>query len=100
MGENDVFVGFYIDKLDWSYAKDKNYEQWAKEYVGHWAAHGLFYDKKKGLWSYGIFDLLTDEKVAYTEELYSKKTSEGKQPIKVYGKDGFFISRRMLNWET
>ncbi len=97
---NDVFVGFYIDKLDWSYAKQKGYAQWAKEYVGHWAAHGVFYNQKKGPWTYGIFDLLTEEKVIYTEGLYSKSASEGKEPIKVYGQDGFFIVEKFLNFST
>jgi hypothetical protein len=97
---NDVFIGFYIDKLDWSYARQKGYAQWAKEYVGHWAAHGLFYNRKKGPWTYGIFDLLTEEKVVYTQQLYAKKTSEGKNPVKVYGTDGFFVARQLVDSET
>ncbi|MFQ5651879.1 MAG: SPOR domain-containing protein [bacterium] len=94
LDSSDTFVGFYIDKLDWRYAKQKDYEDWAKECVGHWAAQGLFYSEKKGPWSYGIFDLLTEEKARHEKTLYSAHESKGKARVSVYGTDGFFVSRR------
>lgn len=94
---DDVFVGFYIDKLDWNYAQAKGYRRWAKECVGHWAAHGLFYSKKKGPWTYGIFDLLTEEKVAHMLKFYSQDQGEGKSPASVYGKNGYFVAQQIFN---
>lgn len=94
---DDVFVGFYIDKLDWSYAQSKGYRRWAKECVGHWAAHGLFYNKKKGPWTYGIFDLLTEEKVAHMMTFYSQDQGEGKTPVSVYGRQGYFVELQFFD---
>lgn len=96
---DDVFLCFYIDKLGWDYAAQKGYAAWAKEYVGHWAAHAVFYNiPQRGLWTYGLFDLLTAETVAHSEELYAKEESDTKERVRVYGVDGFFISRWHLDW--
>lgn len=100
LDDDDIFVGFYIDKLDWSYAKAKDYKQWAKECVGHWSAHGLFYNKKAGPWTYGIFDLLTEERVAQFEKFYSTDASEGKHQVRVYGEDGYFIAVQTYDFEN
>jgi len=98
---NDLFIGFAIDKLDWSYARDRNYVKWSKEMVGHWCAEGHFYNNKKGLWTYTIFDLLTSGNQDYIYgSLYSKARSANKYKLDVYGTSGFVIFDEKFNWET
>lgn len=98
---NDLFIGFAIDKLDWSYARDRNYIKWSKEMVGHWCAKGHFYNNKKGLWTYTIFDLLTSGNQDYIYgSLYSKARSANKYKLDVYGTSGFVIFDEKFNWET
>ena len=62
MEEEDVFVGYYMDKLTWGYAKSKGYQTWAKRMVGHWKTSLVFVNKEKGMWMYELFDLLSDTK--------------------------------------
>ena len=96
--ENDIFVGFTINKLDFSYAKAKGNAKWAKAYVGHWAATGYFYNEKKGLWSYGLFDVLTSDKRGNIDKLYATETET--ETIDVYGVKGHIVYRRKFNSKT
>jgi hypothetical protein len=98
---NDQFIGFEIDKLGWRYAKERNYVKWSKEMVGHWCATGHFYNDKKGLWTYTIFDLLTNENQDYIYgSLYSNINESNKYKLDVYGTDGFVIFQEKFNWKT
>jgi hypothetical protein len=92
LADNDEFIGFTIDKIGWSYAQEKGYSNWAKLYVGHWAANGYFYNSKKGLWSYGLFDILTQSKRDYISNIYAN-TSRA-QRIDVGGVRGHIIYNR------
>ena len=38
--DEDIFLGYSIDKLDWSYAKEEGYANWSKAMVGHWNVNG------------------------------------------------------------
>lgn len=88
--DNDKFIGFTIDKLDWSYAKDRNYSKWSSKMIGHWQATGYFLNTKKGVWAYSIFDLLTTDNQNYIYgNLYSTKKGKNKYEINVYGTDGY-----------
>ncbi len=60
--EGDEFIGYYLDKLTWQYAKSKVYAAWAKKMVGHWRTSFVFCNKKNGCWSYSLFDLLSKSK--------------------------------------
>jgi hypothetical protein len=96
--DQDQFVGFTIDKLGWSYAQNRGYVRWSKEMVGHWQASGYFYNDKKGLWAYGIFDLLTKGKQNHIYNgLYAKDRSRNKYKIDVYGTNGFILYRNKYN---
>ena len=97
----DVFIGFTIDKLGWSYARDRGYVQWSKEMVGHWQSSGYFYNDKKGLWAYGIFDLLTQNNQNHIYGgLYSKNQVRNKYKIDVYGTNGFVVYGNNYNRRT
>ncbi len=99
--DNDSFIGFTVDKLDWSYAKNRRYVKWSKEMVGHWNATGYFYNTRKGIWTYSIFDLLTKENQDYIYGgLYSNTRSKNKYEINVYGTNGFVIYKEKYNWKT
>lgn len=99
--DNDLFIGFTIDKLDWSYAKNRRYVKWSKEMVGHWNATGYFYNAKKGIWTYSIFDLLTVDNQDYIYGgLYSNSRTKNKYEINVYGTNGFVIYTDEINWKT
>ncbi len=99
--DNDLFIGFTIDKLDWSYAKNRGYVKWSKEMVGHWNATGYFYNVKKGVWSYSIFDLLTIDNQDYIYGgLYSNNKTNNKYEICVYGTNGFILYTDEFNWNT
>ncbi len=60
--DGDEFIGYYMDKLTWRYAKSKAYAAWAKKMVGHWETSFVFCNKKYGCWSYTLFDLLSKSK--------------------------------------
>lgn len=60
MEDEEEFVGYYMEKLTWSYAKNKGYAAWAKKMVGHWQSSLAFRNEEKGCWEYSIFDLLSD----------------------------------------
>ena len=88
--DEDIFLGYSIDKLGWSYAQNKGYSNWSKAMVGHWNANGYFWNSKFGNWSLGLFDLLTENSQDY---IYGKLYSDHKysNPIDVYGVQGFFV---------
>jgi hypothetical protein len=88
----DLFIGFEIERLSRNYAKSKGYKDWAKAYVGHWAANGYFYHVRDGAWSYGIFDILTPEKNARIEKMYEASTDL--ENVAVYGTQGHFVETR------
>ncbi len=70
---NDTFIAFSIDKLGWSYSKNKGHTKWSKYLVGHWSASALYHTKKKGSWHYGLFDLLTKRSNDYLVSLYGNE---------------------------
>lgn len=101
MVDNDIFIGFTIDKVGWSYAEVRGHAQWANEIVGHWTAVGHFFNEEKGNWVYGIFDLLTPRNQNYVYgNLYSSDVSSNMQPTEVYNTDGFVIYETEFNWDT
>lgn len=60
MEEKETFLGYYMDKLTWSYAESKGYADWAKKMVGHWESTMYFGNEDKGCWFYSLFDLLSE----------------------------------------
>lgn len=96
--DDDVFLGYYVDRLTWSYAKSKGYANWAKRMVGHMSVTCGFYNSRKGVWSFQLFDLLTDnaEKQIYNN-LYRKnldsdfrRTIYGEQGAAIYHYDWWY----------
>ena len=86
--DNEEFLGYYMSRLTNSYAKSKGYKKWAKKMVGMWCADYIFYNSKKGMWTYSIFDLLTDKNRQYVyDDLYMSGASKN-DLRKVYGEEG------------
>jgi len=103
MVDDDFFIGFALNRLDWNYAAQKGYTQWSKLYVGHWTAKGYFYNNNKGIWTYGIFDLLTKEKNKLGQELYEKETANRSNdviPQQIGDINGFAVYENKFNWNT
>ncbi len=96
--EGDKFIGFTISKLGWSYAKNKGYSKWAKAYVGHWSAKGFFYNSKKGLWTFGIFDTLTKYKRKNIDVIYDRTTNNKK--IDICNTIGYLVYEKKINPKT
>lgn len=95
--EDDIFLGYSIDKLGWSYAKSKGYSKWSVAMVGHWAVNGYFWNKKKGLWTIGLFDLLNPSKQNYIYgNLYTNAVSKSTIKANVYGVNGHFVEINLL----
>jgi len=98
---NDSFVGFILTKLGWSYAKERNYASWANKMVGYWDAIGYYYTPEKGVWSFNLFDVLTQEQQSYIYgTLYSGAKIEGKYPKIFYGVDGNAVYHEYVDWYT
>lgn len=100
--DNDLFIGFTMDKLGRSYAEIRNNIKWAREMVGYWRASGYFYNNKKGVWKYSIDDLLTLEKQEFIETLYSEAV-DGKENIEriyIKGVYGHVLYTKKINRNT
>lgn len=94
--EDDVFLGYYVDRLTWSYAKEKGYQNWAKRMVGHWQATCYFHNQDKGAWHFSLFDLLTPKaKDNIYNTLYRSKLDKDNKR-KIYGVEGAAIYQ--LGW--
>lgn len=91
MEMHDSFLGYYMEKLNWDYAKSKGYAKWSTEMVGHWHSEMIFDNEEKGCWQYAIFDLLSDVKGQRTyNELYRGNLS--KDCLRsIYGTEGAAI---------
>ena len=86
--DNEEFLGYYMDRLTKSYAKEKNYQKWAKKMVGMWHATYFFNNTQKGMWHYSVFDLLNEKNRKYVyDDLYMKGSSK-KDLRDVYGEKG------------
>jgi len=100
MLENETFIAFSLSRLGDNYARNKSYTRWAKEMVGHWQAAGYFRNKRKGNWSYSLFDLLTEKEQNYIyKTLYWKEQSKNKQTIKVLNTRGIHVTSKKFNWK-
>lgn len=87
-GEKEIFLGLFVNKLTSQYAKAKNDAKWAQEMVGHWRSATYFNNTEKGIWSYTIFDLLTEKKQRYIEALYTSRMSKDCER-NIYGGTGY-----------
>lgn len=93
----DIFLGYSIDKLGWRYAKEKGYANWSKAMVGHWNVNGYFWNTQKGLWTLGLFDLLTPSSQSHIYgKLYSGHKSYNKTKTDVYGVNGYFVNTELF----
>lgn len=88
---DDVFLGYYVDRLTWSYARSKGYQKWAKRMVGHWQVTFCFANEDKGFWSASLFDLLTPKaKDSIYKTLYRANLNADARR-KIYGVEGAAI---------
>lgn len=97
--DEDVFLGFSIEKLGKKYASERGYAQWAKGMVGHWVVNGYFWNRKKGLWVAGIFDLLTPTKRAHIYGTLYTQAQSNKNRRTVYGVPGHFVGNWLVGLE-
>ena len=63
--KGDLFFGYEFERLDWDYARSKGYSDWSKEMVGHYSARAYMHNKKRGMWTFSLFDLVSEEKQEY-----------------------------------
>ena len=92
MEDKEEFLGYYMEKLTWSYARQKNYAAWAKKMVGHWQSSMVFSNDDRGCWEYSIFDLLNDTQ---GQRIYSVLYRNNLNPSylrTIYGVQGAAIS--------
>ncbi len=95
----DAFVGYSLYRLQWSYAKSKGYAKWSKEMVGHWGSTAYFYNTRKGFWTFGVYDLNSQEKNKYVEGLYVNYLGDNRKTVDVYGLTGNVIDKPISIWD-
>ena len=89
--DGDMFLGYYVDRLTWSYARSKGYSNWSKRMVGHMEVTCYFYNPYKGIWSCSLFDLLTEQA---EEQIYNNLYRQNLDPEDrrtIYGEQGAAI---------
>jgi len=84
----DIFAGFKLSRIGNNYARSRNNAQWARAVVGHWSAHGLFNHEARGTYSFGVYDLMSPDKVSWVHAGYARKNS-GLAQVEVYGTQGY-----------
>jgi hypothetical protein len=98
---DDIFLGYTINKLGWSYARQKGYSNWSKAMVGHWNVNGYFWNREKGLWTLALFDLLTPSSQSHIYgKLYSGQQSYNKTQTNVYGVNGYFVNTEFYRYSN
>ena len=95
--EDDIFLGYSLDRLGWDYARSKSYSDWSKECVGHWSAKSYF-SSSKGMWTFGIFDLLTEDHQKYMNYLYRKAVDNPTTDIN--GVSSVLVKHNKYDWYT
>ena len=94
--DDDEFLGYYVDRLTWKYAKDRGYSNWSKRMVGHMEVVCYFYNSVKGIWSFSLFDLLTESAEKQIYETLYRTTIDDDYKRTIYGDVGAAIYR--YNW--
>ncbi|MCQ2193423.1 MAG: SPOR domain-containing protein [Paludibacteraceae bacterium] len=102
MMAKDEFVGYYVDRLDYTYAKERGYVKWANRMVGHWYTNVYFNNTNKGVWMYSIFDLLTDEKSSHVYKKLYRNDQAKESERRIYGETGTALYKVRLNeyWDV
>lgn len=96
--DDDVFLGYYVDRLTWSYARQRDYAAWAKRMVGHMEVTCFYYNEQKGIWDVSLFDLLTESAENQIYDNLYRKTLKAENKRTIYGVDGAAIYRE--DWWT
>lgn len=101
MANLDVLIGYYSDRLDYRYAKERGYAKWANRMVGHWFTNFCFYNDVKGSWEYSIFDLLTKNKSHQVYRKFYRSEQSKESERKIYGTVGTALYGVTINryWE-
>jgi len=100
----DVFTGFNLSRIGSNYARSRNNAQWAKAVVGHWSAKGFLNHEGRGTYTFGVFDLMSADKVNWAHAGYASKNS-GLAEVEVYGTQGYAPTtqrwnKRRRRWST
>lgn len=99
--EGKDFLWFKLDKVQYEYAEEKGYAQWAIPIVGHWCAEGHFNCNHDDV-SIEYFDLdydYTAKKIhgLFMDEKKENAESEENHEVTVCGKDGWYIENYSLH---
>ena len=89
--DDDVFLGYYVDRLTWNYARQKGYANWAKRMVGHMEVSCYFYNDPKGIWNFSLFDLLTETAESQIYNNLYRKNLNADYKRTIYGEEGAAI---------
>jgi hypothetical protein len=98
--EGDEFLGMTFQKLGASYAREKGYANWAKAYVGHLSMKAYYRNPRKGIWTYGIFDIINSERNQGIREMYeaSLGNKQMEQEVSVYGTKAYMIKLGLFGY--
>jgi hypothetical protein len=100
----DIFSGFKLSRIGSKYARSRNNQQWARAVVGHWSAQGFLNHEARGTYTFGVYDLMSPDKVSWVHAGYASKNS-GLPKVKVYGTEGYAPTtqrwnKRRRKWST
>ena len=90
----DMFTAFYMNRLTWNYAKQKNYRRWAKQSVGRWYSEAHYHTKGKGYWGYGSVDFISERAAAANVKLVA---GDGRTRVPAYGRTGHRLGEKRRN---
>jgi hypothetical protein len=90
----DMFTSFYMNRLTWSYAKEKSYRKWAKQSVGRWYSEAHHHTKGKGYWSYGSVDFISNGAAVENVKLVGR---DGRTNVPTYGRTGYRLGEKRRN---
>ena len=96
--DDDIFLGYYVDRLTWSYAKQRNYANWAKRMVGHMYVNCYFYNSSKGTYFFSLFDLLTESAESHIYNNLYRKSIDSDYRRTIYGEEGAAVYQ--YDWWT
>lgn len=100
-GENNSFLWFNFSQVDESYAKERDYVEWALKIVGHWESEFFICHKDKVV-SVSLFDLDYDYNAKEVHKIFMDEKNEmpetyGNHYVKVNEQDGWYLENFRTN---
>lgn len=81
--QEDVFLGYNMEIIGSDYVRRKCNASWARGMEGCWMARAYYFNRRKGLWSVGIFDLFTHktQELVYGELYANVQPNEARREV-------------------